>query len=443
MVRYFQTHVRLLARFGSRVMVLAAIATPGWSTDWIVDDDAGPGVDFQDIQPAITAASPGDTILIREGNYSKLKAHKSLTIAREGKGTVRVRGNSLVSNLDPGSDVLISGLTFVTGQSNGVCLQILNNQGSVWFADCWVWGNDSEDIFFAGDEAMSCKNSQDLGLIRCTLRGGAGADYGALPEGSEGLFDAGDGGTALGVESSSVQTFDCVLQGGNGGSDWGGYGNDGYGGGAVIASLSSHVYASRTQLNRGSGLGLNVIWFTSGSVFRHFESLFDGYPVQNYPSADSTTFCFGLHATCPCSNNGFSGAGCGNSFGTDGGRLSLSGSASVSFDTVSLRHTGLAVGTPLLYFQGTLDVGNGQGNPLGDGLLCAGGSVIRLGTRISNGAEDTFGFAVGSDPLLSIRGQIPASGATRYYQVWYRDPNTSCAAGSFNLSNGQLVVWEP
>ncbi len=37
---------------------------------WIVDDDAGPGVDFQQIQPAFQAANHGDIVLVRSGRYA-------------------------------------------------------------------------------------------------------------------------------------------------------------------------------------------------------------------------------------------------------------------------------------------------------------------------------------------------------------------------------------
>ena len=34
---------------------------------WLVDSSGGPGVDFTDLPPAVAAASPGDTILLRWG----------------------------------------------------------------------------------------------------------------------------------------------------------------------------------------------------------------------------------------------------------------------------------------------------------------------------------------------------------------------------------------
>jgi len=74
---------------------------------------------------------------------------------------------------------------------------------------------------------------------------------------------------------------------------------------------------------------------------------------------------------------------------------------------------------------------------------CAGVSITRLAVRISSGGEDAYGFDVPTDPSLSVRGHIPAAGGTRFYQVWYRDPNAACGQGAFNLSNGIEIPWKP
>src|SRR6185369_6603268 len=96
-----------------------------------------------------------------------------------------------------------------------------------------------------------------------------------------------------------------------------------------------------------------------------------------------------------------------------GASLSATGLASVSADSVVLHASGLPAPATVLYFQGTLQVGGGSGAPYGDGLRCAAGTVIRLGARATSAGSGDFGAGVGSDPLLSIAGQIPAAGATR------------------------------
>jgi hypothetical protein len=94
----------------------------------------------------------------------------------------------------------------------------------------------------------------------------------------------------------------------------------------------------------------------------------------------------------------------------------------------------------VLYFQGTTQVNGGSGTVFGDGLRCAGGSVIRLGTKINASNGSTYPAA--GDVPISIKGAIPASGGTRTYQAWYRNNTGPCGSG-FNLTNGLQVTWSP
>jgi hypothetical protein len=89
-----------------------------------------------------------------------------------------------------------------------------------------------------------------------------------------------------------------------------------------------------------------------------------------------------------------------------------------------------------LFFQGTL-VGNGAA--FGDGKRCAAGTIIRLGTKTCVGGAASY--PQGADVAIHTRGGIPVLGATRYYQVWYRNPAAFCTSSTFNTSNGLSVVW--
>lgn len=119
------------------------------------------------------------------------------------------------------------------------------------------------------------------------------------------------------------------------------------------------------------------------------------------------------------------------------------GTASVSGDTVTLFGTGMPPLASALYFQGTGQDGSGQGTQLGDGLRCAGGAVIRLGVKSNVGGESSFGAINAGDPLLSVRGQVPAVGATRYYQIWYRNALPFCMPETYNFSNAIAIQWVP
>ncbi|MBL8860878.1 MAG: hypothetical protein JNK02_02610 [Planctomycetes bacterium] len=153
-------------------------------------------------------------------------------------------------------------------------------------------------------------------------------------------------------------------------------------------------------------------------------------------------FCFGdgSGAACPCANTSAVGAGegCRNSLGS-GARLARSGLPSVSNDTFMLHGSGMP-NSSVLYFQGTSAAGGGAGTIFGDGLRCAAGSVVRLGTTTNlDGASSHPG--PGSLPV-SVAGLVTA-GATHVYQVWYRNAAAFCTASTFNLSNGIAATWVP
>jgi hypothetical protein len=149
----------------------------------------------------------------------------------------------------------------------------------------------------------------------------------------------------------------------------------------------------------------------------------------------------GSGTACPCGNSSPSGAlvGCLTSLG-QGGKLRATGCASVSSDSVSLVGTQMALSSAL-YFQGTTQVGGGAGAAFGDGLRCAGGAVIRLGTKTNNGSGASVYPAAG-DPSVSVKGLCNA-GDVKNYQVWFRNAGAFCTASTFNLTNGLRLVWEP
>jgi len=166
-------------------------------------------------------------------------------------------------------------------------------------------------------------------------------------------------------------------------------------------------------------------------------------PTLVLPATDTgTPYCFGdgSGAACPCANASPAGAnaGCLNSLGT-AGALRGSGVASIAADSLQLRGSAMA-NSSALYFQGTTQAGAGLGTVFGDGLRCAAGSVIRLGTKVNAAGQSTFPGA--GDPAVSVRGAVPP-GSTRTYQVWYRNAAAFCAAETFNLTNGLSVAWAP
>ncbi len=168
-----------------------------------------------------------------------------------------------------------------------------------------------------------------------------------------------------------------------------------------------------------------------------------GTNVKAYrtPLTGVAVFCSGdgSATACPCGNSGAVGRGCANSVNPAGGRLAAAGAASVSNDTLVLLGSGMP-NASALYFQGTDQVSAGAGAVFGDGLRCAGGTIIRLGTKAN--AAGASQYPAAGDASVSVRGLVPGAGAVRTYQTWYRNADPGfCTPSTFNLTNGLLVTW--
>jgi hypothetical protein len=147
-------------------------------------------------------------------------------------------------------------------------------------------------------------------------------------------------------------------------------------------------------------------------------------------------FCFGAGA-CPCTNNGANG-GCANSANLGGAVLTATGATSVSDDSFVLHGSGMPASSFCIYMQGTTSSSPVQ---YGDGKRCIGGSMTRLKAKHNVGGMSQYPAQF--ELWISIRGNIPLLGATRAYQVVYRDPASYCTAATFNISNGIQAVWTP
>jgi hypothetical protein len=92
-------------------------------------------------------------------------------------------------------------------------------------------------------------------------------------------------------------------------------------------------------------------------------------------------------------------------------------------------------------FPGTAQIASGLGTGFGDGLRCAGGSIVRLGTKTNVAGASQY--PSGNDQSISVRGLIPLAGGLRTYQAWYRNAAPFCTPSTFNLTNGLQVTWQP
>jgi Tol biopolymer transport system component len=166
--------------------------------------------------------------------------------------------------------------------------------------------------------------------------------------------------------------------------------------------------------------------------------------VDNHPS-----FCAGTDNACPCGNGGEGAAGCESSAARGGALLRAFGRSSVSNDEVTLLAVGLPPATSALFFQGTLRENGGAGAVFGDGLRCAGGTLVRLASYGVTAGTAAIGYSGGgglgngtTTPIHTL-GSLPTSGGTRTYQVWYRNSAVYCTPSTFNLSNGVEISWAP
>jgi len=159
------------------------------------------------------------------------------------------------------------------------------------------------------------------------------------------------------------------------------------------------------------------------------------------PCVVATPFCFGdgSGTACPCGNSGTAGRGCANSVDGTGAAIEATGVASLAADSLQLRLFGVP-NSSCLYFQGTTRTNGGAGAVFGDGLRCAGGTVLRLGTK--QAAAGASAYPQAGDLAIATQGQVLAPG-TRTYQAWYRNAAAFCTASVFNLSNGLELTWVP
>jgi hypothetical protein len=154
---------------------------------------------------------------------------------------------------------------------------------------------------------------------------------------------------------------------------------------------------------------------------------------------------------CPCTNPQVppgDARGCNNSSFTGGARLTSSGQANLSADTVAFLATGERPSALSIFLQGDSSIPGGT--VFGQGVRCVGGALKRLYVRNAVGGSVAAGHGVGLDLRVSERsaalGNTIVPGTFREYMVYYRDPVVlgGCPSTStFNGTQGQRIVWAP
>ena len=187
---------------------------------------------------------------------------------------------------------------------------------------------------------------------------------------------------------------------------------------------------------RGPGLFVGGRFMSSGNL--------EARNVARWQGARITSFCAGdgvdaaVTTPCPCGNLGAPGHGCAWHTGPDGALLAAHGRIA-PVDELVLEATGMALAAPsTIFLKGDALVAGGV--VFGDGVRCAGGNLIRLGTKTNvNGAAR---FPEPGNPPVSVRGATPpGSGMVGYYQTYFRNAASFCTPATFNVTNGIRVVW--
>jgi len=146
----------------------------------------------------------------------------------------------------------------------------------------------------------------------------------------------------------------------------------------------------------------------------------------------------GSATDCPCQNVSKPGLeqGCANSTGW-GAKLSIAGSDSASADDLRFIGWNFLPANPALLFSGPNALVGGNGLQFGNGLLLAGGGIVRRKLV----APSSDGRALWGPSLGMVDPWVPDT--TLHFQAWYRDPfHTSCGS-AFNLTNAVSVTFRP
>ena len=209
------------------------------------------------------------------------------------------------------------------------------------------------------------------------------------------------------------------------------------------ATTTVDAVSSGGQIFRGEipgNVSGNVeYWFTSSDWYGNVgQSGSRFYASGN--TGTGTAYCFGdgTGGACPCGANGNSGEGCANTSGTGGATLVASGNASLSADTFQLNISGVPGSKPGLVLRGASQLGGGNGNPAGDGLLCTSGNTARSQVQVTSAGATTF---IEFQPGVSFGASSYGAGQAANYQFWYRDPSNTCSGGGFNFTNAVSVTW--
>jgi len=199
------------------VALVLHLAVPARAGVVVVDPHGGAGDQLLDA--AIQAASDGDILLVKPGDYVTLHTwsyslgDKSLTLVADGAGTPVILPGLDISTLAAGGRIRVCGfeLRAVDTNSQRDALSVLWSQGEIEVDDCTLVGADapSSPPDLPPGIGLFAANTKSVVLARCSVKGGDGG-----PPLSQFTWPAGSG---VQLQKASAALFDCTVLGGRGG----------------------------------------------------------------------------------------------------------------------------------------------------------------------------------------------------------------------------------
>ncbi len=171
--------------------------------------------DFSEIQPAIDAATAGDTILVRPGTYLNLVLNKGVLVRASDEPFLLAFGGA-IRDVPTGQTAGLGG-----AETQGYPLLVENCRGEVVLEDLQL---------FAGENTLWIQQCPNVSASGIDVRLGSGA-----------------GSSAVSIETSTVQMTEFVIHG-NDGSTF--FERDG---GAALSLTDSRVMLSNGELRGGAG----------------------------------------------------------------------------------------------------------------------------------------------------------------------------------------------
>lgn len=160
----------LLARLLTGLTLLALPAA-AQSVHFVKPDGTG---DFLTVQAAVTAAAPGDLLIVGAGFYENVVIDKALSlvapqgalISAAASGPGAAAAAVRVTGLQAHETVVLSGFTIFLGPSTGpvapACLLVEDSAGTVWVQDCF------SDSYTAA--AFAASDAASVVLVASTLQ---------------------------------------------------------------------------------------------------------------------------------------------------------------------------------------------------------------------------------------------------------------------------------